>query len=61
MRKTQHLRYCEKDGTWTPFRSACGQWHVGWFQLSTHPVFVTCGRCKRTKQYAASVVPAPKE
>jgi hypothetical protein len=62
MCRTQHLRYCENDGTWYPFRGACEQWNIGWFQLSDHPLFVTCGRCKRTKQYtAASVALTPLE
>ena len=59
--ETQHLQQYDKEGNWTAFTSACGERAVGWFQLWDHPAFVTCPRCKRTKQYQSLVAPTNKE
>ena len=57
--ETQHLQYRDPQGHWYPHMSACGEAPVSRYRLWGHPVFITCRRCQRTKQYQALVAATP--
>lgn len=48
--ETVHMQATTRFGGWVPYMSSCGIAPITMTRLTAEPQFVTCRRCKQTKQ-----------